>query len=260
MARTFSLSKEKQAELAAEEMESGVIGQNQKEFSEDDFVNNGVFQHFSATEASDHHDMSFVSRNFAEKNDMELHSITHYSEIEDERDSAITSLVEDIQRHEMNFFDEASAISKLIRYYGLTQEDAAQKLGRAQSTVANKLRLLRLTDNERDLILMNKLTERHARSLLKLASIEDRMLMLDKIINNNLNVERTENMIENFIGRQRERNCYKKRSKIYQNVNSFISTINRAVESMQANGILANSKKIKGDDYIEFRVRITVKQ
>ena len=70
-----------------------------------------------------------------------------------ERDSAISALVEHIRKQKLSFFDEASAIEKLIRYYGMTQEEAADKLGKAQSTIANKLRLLRLTSEERDIIM-----------------------------------------------------------------------------------------------------------
>lgn len=85
-----------------------------------------------------------------------------------DRNSAILALVENIQRQDLSFFDEAAAIEKLITYYGMTQEDAAAKLGKAQSTIANKLRLLRLTPEERNLIVKFGLTERHARALLKL--------------------------------------------------------------------------------------------
>ncbi len=267
MAGAFSLPK--QAEKVVNEGKENKTYEesHDEDYSSVDFSDStdvfGMRKDFPSSpsvKSGNHHDLTLSDSFLSEKNDIGFQSVSRYSEKIDERDLAITALVKDIQGHEMNFFDEASAISKLIRYYGLTQEDAAQKLGRAQSTVANKLRLLRLTENERDLILTNNLTERHARSLLKLASPEDRMLILDKIINNNLNVERAENMIENFIGRQKERNNYKKRSKVVQNVNNFINTINRAVESMQANGILANSRKIKGDDYIEFRVRIALKQ
>lgn len=218
------------------------------------------YQQIQLDLSSNHHELSLCNSFLTEEMKIGARSVLQHSIKSEERDFAISALVKNIQGHEMNIFDEATAISKLIRYYGLTQEDAAQKLGRAQSTIANKLRLLRLTNNERDLILLNKLTERHARSLLKLASPEDRMIILEKIINNNLNVESTENMIENFIGKQRERNNYKKRSKILQNVSSFVNTVNRAVESLKANGILANSKKVKGEDYIEFRVRIPIKQ
>ena len=128
-----------------------------------------------------------------------------------DRNSAILALVENIQRQDLSFFDEAAAIEKLITYYGMTQEDAASKLGKAQSTIANKLRLLRLTPEERELIVKFDLTERHSRSLLKLASPADRLEILEKVIKNNLNVERTEKLIEDYIGSQREQASYKQR-------------------------------------------------
>lgn len=175
-----------------------------------------------------------------------------------ERYSAILALVENIQRQDLSFFEEAVAIEKLISYYGMTQEDAAMKLGKAQSTIANKLRLLRITPEERDIIVKFNLTERHARSLLKLGSKEDRLFILEKVIKNNLNVERTERLIEEYIGSQREKASYKKRSKVFQNVRMFVNTINKAVETMQAAGISADSKKIQNEDYIEYRVRIPI--
>lgn len=177
-----------------------------------------------------------------------------------DRNSAILALVENIQRQDLSFFDEAAAIEKLITYYGMTQEDAASKLGKAQSTIANKLRLLRLTPEERDLIVKFSLTERHARALLKLASPSDRLEILEKVIKNNLNVERTEKLIEDYIGTQREKASYKKRSKVFQNVKIFINTINKAVETMQSAGIPADAKKIQNENYIEYRVRIPVQK
>ena len=177
-----------------------------------------------------------------------------------ERHSAILALVENIQRQDLSFFEEAVAIEKLISFYGMTQEDAAAKLGKAQSTIANKLRLLRLTSDERKLIIKYNLTERHARALLRLASPAERIEILEKIIKNNLNVERTEKLIDDYIGAQREKQSYKKRSKVFQNVKMFVNTINRAVETMQAAGISADSKKIQNEDYIEYRVRIPIQK
>lgn len=177
-----------------------------------------------------------------------------------DRNSAILALVENIQRQDLSFFEEAVAIEKLITYYGMTQEDAAAKLGKAQSTVANKLRLLRITPEERDLIMKFNLTERHARALLKLASPEERLTVLDKIIKHNLNVEKSEHLIEEFIGLQKERASYKKRSKVFQNVKMFVNTINKAVETMQAAGISADSRKIQNEEYIEYRVRIPIQK
>ncbi len=175
-----------------------------------------------------------------------------------ERTSAILALVENIQRQDLSFFDEANAIEKLISYYGMTQEDAAIKLGKAQSTIANKLRILKLSDEEKELIMKFNLTERHARSLLRLAGKEDRLNIIEKIIKFNLNVEKTEQAIDEYIGKAKEKASYKKRSIVFQNVKLFVNTINKAVETMKAAGIPANSEKIQNEDYIEYRVKIPI--
>jgi len=175
-----------------------------------------------------------------------------------DRNSAILALVENIQRQDLSFFDEAVAIEKLITYYGMTQEDAAMKLGKAQSMIANKLRLLRLSSDERELIMKFGLTERHARVLLKLGSAADRLVILEKVVKGKLNVEKTEHLIDEYLGQQRVKNSYKKRSKVFQNVKLFVNTINKAVETMQAAGISADSRKIQSEDYIEYRVRIPI--
>ena len=175
-----------------------------------------------------------------------------------DRTSAILALVENIQRQDLSFFDEAHAIEKLIHYYGMTQEDAALKLGKAQSTVANKLRLLRLTDEERAIIVKYNLTERHARALLRLASPEERLVILDRIVKYNLNVERTEQAIESFVEKTEVKESYRKRSRVFQDIRIFVNTINKAVETMQAAGISADSSKVQSEDYIEYRVRIPI--
>lgn len=175
-----------------------------------------------------------------------------------ERTSAILALVENIQRQDLSFFDEANAIEKLISYYGMTQEDAAIKLGKAQSTIANKLRILKLSDEEKEMITKFNLTERHARALLRLGSKEERLQIIEKIIKYNLNVERTEQAIDDYIGKAKEKASYQKRSKVFRNVKIFVNTINKAVETMKAAGIPANSEKIQNEDYIEYRVKIPI--
>lgn len=173
-----------------------------------------------------------------------------------DRNSAILALVENIQRQDLNYFEEAAALEKLITYYGMTQEDAAVQLGRAQSTVANKLRLLRLTEKEKNYILENQLTERHARALLKLASPEERMAVLEKVTKLGLNVEKTEQFIEEKLGRVREQENFRKRSVLFRDVRLFTNTIQKAVETMQAAGIPADSQKTQFEDYIEYKIRI----
>ena len=134
--------------------------------------------------------------------------------------------------------------------------DAAAKLGKAQSTIANKLRLLRLTADEREVIMKYNLTERHARALLRLAAPAERLAVLERVVKQNLNVEKTEAAVEEVIGKKKVQNSYKKRSKVFQNVRIFVNTITKAVETMQAVGIAAESQKIQHEDYIEYRVKI----
>ena len=175
-----------------------------------------------------------------------------------ERTSAILALVENIQRENLSFFDEANAIEKLITYYGMTQEDAAVKLGKAQSTIANKLRILKLSDEEKEIITKFGLTERHARALLRLNNKNDRLEIIGKVVKYNLNVERTEQAIDEFIGKSKEKENFQKRSVVFKNVKLFVNTINKAVETRKAAGIPANSQKIQNDDYIEYRVKIPI--
>ena len=189
----------------------------------------------------------------------ELHHVPCIVYDMNDRDSAILAIVENIQRQDLSFFEEATAIEKLIEYYGLTQEEAASKLGKAQSTVANKLRILRLTEAEREIVSKFNLTERHARALLRLGSAQERLFLLEKIVKNKLNVEKTELLIDNYIGKVKEKQSYKKRSPFFQNVSIFVNTINKAIQTMQSAGIAAESRKIQGEEYIEYRVRIPMR-
>ncbi|WP_303825649.1 ParB/RepB/Spo0J family partition protein [Ruminococcus flavefaciens] len=221
---------------------------------------NGILQPISVRKKEDHYELIAGERRLRAAKMCQFKVVPCIVHEVSDRHSAVLALVENIQRQDLSFFDEAAAIEKLITHYGMTQEDAAAKLGRAQSTIANKLRLLRLTDKERELIIKYGLTERHGRALLRLGSAEDRLFILGKIIKSNLNVERSEKLIDEFIGIQRDKVSYKKRSIVFQNVKMFVNTINKAVETMQAAGISADSRKIQNEDYIEYRVRIPIQK
>lgn len=266
MAGFLSLTKEKQINKVIE-VEIGRIVPNRNqprtEFSEEEIsalsesiANNGILQPLSVRRIGDRFELIAGERRLRAAKMCELSHVPCIVHDISDRDSAILALVENIQRQDLPFFDEAQAISRLIEYYGMTQEEAAAKLGKAQSTIANKLRLLRITPEERELIVKYGLTERHSRALLRLASPSDRVLILEKIIKGNLNVEKTEQLIDDYIGSEKQKQSYKKRSMVFQNVKIFVNTINRAVETMQAAGISADSRKIQGDGYIEYRVRI----
>lgn len=177
-----------------------------------------------------------------------------------ERNSAVMALIENIQRKDLSFFDEAEAIAKLIDFYGMTQEDAAIKLGKSQPSVANKLRLLKLDKAVRDKITEYGLTERHARSLLRLNSKEKQLEVIEVFNNRNFNVEAAEHYIETFLQKEKDLASFKKRSVVLKDVRLFINTLNKAVEMMKAAGIEADSQRIKNEDYIEYIVRIPVKK
>ena len=268
MSGFLNLTKEKQLNKVVEIEISRIIpnrNQPRSAFGDDDIsalaesiAQNGILQPLSVRRHGDSFELIAGERRLRAARVCGFRSVPCIIHDISDRHSAVLALVENIQRQDLSFFDEAAAIEKLITHYGMTQEDAASKLGKAQSTIANKLRLLRLSDDERKIIMDNGLSERHARALLRIGSSADRLELLQKIVTNKLNVERTEHLIDEFIGIQHEKNSYKKRSRVFQNVRMFVNTINKAVETMQAAGISADSRKIQSEDYIEYRVRIPI--
>lgn len=173
-----------------------------------------------------------------------------------ERNSALFALLENVQRASLSFFDEAAAMKNLIETYGLTQEDIAVRLGKSQSAVANKLRLLQLSDEEKTEITRCMLTERHARALLRLPAGEQRMQAIARIERYALNVSATEKMVSELIEKDGERRSIEQRRGAFRDIRLFVNTINRAVEIMQAAGIAANATRKKYADYTEFTVII----
>jgi len=113
-----------------------------------------------------------------------------------DHDSAVLAMIENLQRKDLHFFEEAHGLSNLMTDYGFTQEALASRIGKTQSTIANKIRIMRLPRAVQKLIIDNELTERHARALLKLSSEEDQLEILTKVIKQGLTVRKTEALIE----------------------------------------------------------------
>lgn len=178
-----------------------------------------------------------------------------------EKESAVYALLENLQRSDLGMFEEARGISRLIRRYGLTQQEAAVKLGKTQSTIANKLRLLRLTYEEQEWIENAGLSERHARALLKLGDEGARREALSKIISENLNVQQSENLINLILNSSPKNNKKQGTSKaVIKDVRIFVNTINKAIDTMRLAGIDAQSDKTDTDNFIEYTIRIPKKQ
>jgi ParB family chromosome partitioning protein len=168
--------------------------------------------------------------------------------------SAVFSILENVQRADLTFFEEATAIGQLINHFGLTQTEIAKRLGKSQSALSNKLRLLKLPVDVRYFIEKEGLTERHARALLKLESEKDIWGALNVIKEKGLNVEQTEKFIDSLT----DNSVKPKRNvvRIFKDVRIFVNTVNKAIETMKASGINAESDKTETDEYIEFRVKI----
>lgn len=173
-----------------------------------------------------------------------------------ERGSAIMALTENMQRKDLNFFEEAEAISVMIELFGYTQEDVAVRLGKSQSTVANKIRLLKFTRPERKAMLEYGFTERHARALLCVNDVTLRTQLIEEIYRRRLNVESTEKLIEMRMKENKEMVRIKKCRGAFKDVRLFVNTINHAVEVMKAAGIEAEMRKSKQKEYTEYVVRI----
>lgn len=177
-----------------------------------------------------------------------------------EKESAVYALLENLQRSDLGMFEEARGVSRLIRRYGLTQQEAAVKLGKTQSTIANKLRLLRLTYEEQEWIENAGLSERHARALLKLGDEGARREALSKIISENLNVQQSENLINLMLNSSPKNNKKQGTSKaVIKDVRIFVNTINKAIDTMRLAGIDAQSDKTDTDNFIEYTIRIPKK-
>lgn len=179
------------------------------------------------------------------------------ADISDER-SAVYALIENIQRCDLNFFEQAQAISQLVSEYGLTQEEAALRLGLSQPAVANKLRLLRLSDDERELIISHSLSERHARALLRCSDKAQRAEVIEKIVSASLNATQTEKYISSLQKSEEIKKSYQKRAPILRDVRLFVNTMNKAVRVMQLAGVKANTKKVEHEGYVDYIVSIPV--
>ncbi|MEE1017409.1 MAG: ParB/RepB/Spo0J family partition protein [Ruminococcus sp.] len=178
-----------------------------------------------------------------------------------DKESAVYALLENLQRADLGIFEEARGISRLIRRYGLTQEQAADKLGKTQSTIANKLRLLKLSGEEQEWIENAGLTERHARALLRIDDEDIRREVLSKIISDNLNVSQTEALVGIYKHNNPKTEKNRGRSKaVIKDIRIFLNSINRAIDTMRLSGIDAQSVKTDSENFIEYTIRIPKSQ
>ena len=174
-------------------------------------------------------------------------------------DSAVLALVENIQRENLSYLEEAEAFHQLLANHGLTQEELADKLGKSQSAVANKVRILKLSPEVREILMEHHLTERHARALLRLPDEKLQLRTAKLIVQRGLNVAKTEELIDKLVKAPakapRER-IGAGREQIFRDVRIFSNTIRQAVEMMRQSGIEAKTNKTENENYIEYTILI----
>lgn len=172
-------------------------------------------------------------------------------------ESAQVALLENLQREDLNYIEEAEAYESLINDHKFTQEQIALKMGKKQSTIANKLRLLKLSEEVRNICLENKLTERHARALLKIKDEKLQLKVIKNVIKNNLNVKKTEELIEKeLLKKSGEGNNKKGKNRNIKSVfpaKMYVNTIKQVFDKFNLN---AEYKTKEQDDFVEIIVKI----
>jgi len=175
-----------------------------------------------------------------------------------DRDSAVIAVIENLQREDLNFVEEAESFVKLMNEFDFTQEALARRIGKSQSTIANKIRILRLPRHILSTLLEHRLTERHGRALLSLPSESLQNAVLEKIISDSLTVKRTEGLIAKTLGQanpEKKRGQSKLKIKL-KDVKIFINTLNQSLSFMERAGFSTELEMDELKGGYEFRIRL----
>ncbi|KAB8136852.1 nucleoid occlusion protein [Gracilibacillus oryzae] len=176
-----------------------------------------------------------------------------------DKETASVALIENLQREELTVIEEAKAYSKLIELHQLTQEALAQRLGKSQSTIANKMRLLKLPEEVHQAIMEKKITERHARALILLKEEEQQLKVLQNIIERDLNVKQTEAHIEKLLDTTKPKK--KPRLKgINKDMRIAMNTIRQSLDMVSETGIDLETDEQDLEDYYQITIKIPKKK
>lgn len=163
-----------------------------------------------------------------------------------DQDSAMIAMIENIQRENLNFIEEAEGYQNLIEDYSFTQEELAKRIGKSQSTIANKVRILRLSKKVQKFIIEHELSERHARALLKIVNEDIQMEILQKVVEQGLTVKKTEELVDKVLGKSKEVTEEGKRDikikRLVKDFRLFSNSIKQSIDIMKESGF--------GTDYI----------
>ena len=171
-----------------------------------------------------------------------------------DRECSLMCLIENIQRTDLNFFEEADGIKRLMDEFSLSQQEVAEKIGIAQSTLSNKLRLLRLTIEQRERILGGNLTERHARAVIRLPESR-RDEIINRCLAEQLSVTDTESLVNSILAPITPQKRAERKGGI-GDLKIFTNSISKMIGTMRRSGVEAESRKSETENYIEYTIRI----
>ncbi len=179
----------------------------------------------------------------------------------DDKETASIALIENLQREELTAIEEAYAYEQLLELHSLTQEALAQRLGKGQSTVANKLRLLKLPDEVKEAIMDKKLSERHARALISLKDESLQVAMYKEVIEHQLNVKQLEDKIKELLNpeQKEEKKSRPKRKSVSRDVRIAVNTIKQSLTLVSKSGIDVKTEEEDFEDYYSITVKIPKK-
>ncbi|HIX43774.1 MAG TPA: nucleoid occlusion protein [Candidatus Kurthia intestinigallinarum] len=177
-----------------------------------------------------------------------------------ERETASIALIENLQREELTAIEEAHAYQALLEMHELTQGALAEKLGKGQSTIANKLRLLKLPQEIQDAILNRQISERHARALIPLKDEAQRLLLFNETLEKDYNVRQLEQRIEQLTEADKKPKKKRVRRIVNKDVRIALNTIRESVSVIHDNGIAIDTQEEENDDYFQVTVRIAKKK
>lgn len=177
-------------------------------------------------------------------------------------ETASVALIENLQREELTVIEEALAYDQLLHIHGLTQEALAQRLGKSQSTIANKLRLLKLPKVVQQALFNKEITERHARALISLKDPEKQEQLLQIILENKLNVKQTEEYVDKLLYPNEDEQKKKRKPKlrgISKDIRIALNTIRQSVNMVQETGMKVQTEENDSEDFYEITIKIPKK-
>jgi len=176
-------------------------------------------------------------------------------------ETASVALIENLQREELTVIEEAAAYAQLLELHALTQEALAQRLGKSQSTIANKLRLLKMPELIQQALLDKDITERHARALIVLKDEEKQLEMLENIVEHHLNVKQTEEQIERMMSTHNDKEKRRPKLKGFnKDIRIAMNTIRQSLHMVSDTGIDVETQEEDLDDYYQFTIKIPKKK